>query len=63
MAKVSSRRSLNTEAEVHARSIPVEFVADEVALGQVFLRVIWFSPTIIIPLWHSIHIYNLGDEQ
>jgi hypothetical protein len=31
-----------------------------VALGQVFLRVLKFSPVIIIPLWLSILIYHLG---
>jgi hypothetical protein len=49
MAQVSSRRSLNTEAEVHARSIPVEFVADKVALGQVF------SPSYLV---FSCHYYS-----
>jgi hypothetical protein len=41
-------------------SVHVEFVVDKVALGQVFLRVLRFSPVNIILLWLSILIYNLG---
>jgi hypothetical protein len=39
------------------------FVVDKVALGQVFLRVIRFSPVNIIPPSLSMFIYYLGDEQ
>jgi hypothetical protein len=31
-------------------SVHVGFVVDEVALGQVFPRVLWFSPVSFIPL-------------
>jgi hypothetical protein len=44
-------------------SVHVGFVVDKVALGQVFLRVLRFSPVIIIPPWLSILIYHLRDEQ
>jgi hypothetical protein len=46
MAQVVNRRSLTTEDQVRAR---VGFVVDKVALGQVFLRVLRFSPVNIIP--------------
>jgi hypothetical protein len=36
---------------VHARVNPVGFVAGKVALGQVFLRVLQFSPVNIILPW------------
>jgi hypothetical protein len=48
MAQVVSRRPLTVEARVHSRSIHVRFV-DKVALGQVFFRVLRFSPVSIIP--------------
>jgi hypothetical protein len=44
-------------------SVRLEFVMDKVALGQVFLRLIWFSFVNIIPPWFSILRYHLGDEQ
>jgi hypothetical protein len=44
MAQAVIRRPLTAEARVHARSAHVEFVVDKVALGQVFLRVLRFSP-------------------
>jgi hypothetical protein len=44
-------------------SVHVGFVVDKVALGQVFLQVILFSPVNIIPLWLSTLIYHLLDEQ
>jgi hypothetical protein len=46
MAQVISRRPLATESRVRAR---VGFVVDEVTLGQVFIRVLRFSPVNIIP--------------
>jgi len=36
-------------------------VVDRVALGQVFLRVLWFSPVSLIPPWLSMLIYHLED--
>jgi hypothetical protein len=44
MAQVVSRRPLTAEARVRAGSIHVGFVVDKVALGQVFLRFLRFSP-------------------
>jgi hypothetical protein len=43
-------------------SIHVGFVVDKVALGQVFLQVLRFSPVTIIPPSFS-NSNNLGDEQ
>jgi len=39
------------------------FVVDKVALGQVFLQVLRFSPVSIIPPWLSILIYHLGMNK
>jgi hypothetical protein len=44
-------------------SILVVFVIDNVALGQVFLRVLLFSPVHNIPPSFSLLIYHPGDEQ
>jgi hypothetical protein len=44
MAQVASHRPLAAEVRVRAWSIHVGFVMDKVALGQVFLRVLRFSP-------------------
>jgi hypothetical protein len=52
MAQVVSRWPLTAEALVRAR---VGFVMGKVALGQVFLRVLRFSPANIIP--PLLHIY------
>jgi hypothetical protein len=46
-----------------AGSVYVGFVVDKVALGQVFLRVLRFSPVNIIPPRLSLLTYHLGDEQ
>jgi hypothetical protein len=43
-------------------SIRLGFVVDKVALGQVILRIIGFSPVNIIPPSLS-NSYHLGDEQ
>jgi branched-subunit amino acid transport protein len=45
------------------RSVHAVFVVDKMALGQVFLQVLQFSPVNIIPLWLSILIYHMGGEQ
>jgi hypothetical protein len=42
------------------RSVHVELV---VALGQVFLKIFWFSPISIIPPCLFLLIYHLGNEQ
>jgi hypothetical protein len=65
MARAVSRRPLTAAAWVRARVNPVGFVVDKVALGQVFLRVLRFSPVNIIALSliHFIHLFSPGDEQ
>jgi hypothetical protein len=45
------------------RSFHEGFVVDKVALGQIFLRVLQFSPVGIIPPGLSVFMYHLGDEQ
>jgi hypothetical protein len=57
MAQVVSRRPLTAEARVSARVSPYGFVVDKVAMGQVFLRGLWFSPIHIIHSWISMLIY------
>jgi branched-subunit amino acid transport protein len=49
MAQAVSRRPLTAEAGFAPRSIYVGFVVDKMVLGQVFLRVLRFSPVTIIP--------------
>jgi hypothetical protein len=49
MAQAVSRWPLTAEAGFAPGSIHVGFVVDKVALGQVFLRVLRFSPANIIP--------------
>jgi hypothetical protein len=51
MAQAVSHRPLTAAAWVRAQVNPVGFVVDKVALGQVFSRVILFSPVNIIPPW------------
>jgi hypothetical protein len=51
MAQAVSRRPVTAAARVRALVNPVGFVVDKVALGQVFLRVLQFSPANIIPPW------------
>jgi hypothetical protein len=48
MAQAVSRRPPTAEARVRSR-VNVGFVVDKVALGQVFLRVLRFSPVNFIP--------------
>jgi hypothetical protein len=49
IAQAVSHRPLTAAAWISARVNPVGFVVDKVALGQVFLRVLRFSPVNIIP--------------
>jgi hypothetical protein len=42
---------LTAAARIRAQVNPVGFVVDKVAVGQVFLRVLRFSPVNIIPPW------------
>jgi hypothetical protein len=51
MAQTVSRRPLTAAAWVRAQVNPVGFVVDKVALGQVYPRVLRFSPVSIIPPW------------
>jgi hypothetical protein len=51
MTQAVSRRPLTAPAQVRAWVNPVGFVVDKVALGQVFLQVLQFSPVSIIPPW------------
>jgi hypothetical protein len=53
MAQAVSRRPLTAAARVRAHVNPVGFMAEKVALGQVFIRVLQFSPVNIIPSWAS----------
>jgi hypothetical protein len=54
MAQAVSRRPLTAAAWVRSQVKPVGFVVDKVILGQVFLRVLRFSPFNIIPPWAPI---------
>jgi hypothetical protein len=51
IAQAVSRRPLTAAAWVRVQVNPVGFVVEKVALGQVFLRVLRFSPVNIIPPW------------
>jgi hypothetical protein len=51
MAQAVSRRPLTAAAWIRARVNPVGFVVEKVALGQVFLRILRFSPVNIIAPW------------
>jgi hypothetical protein len=54
MAQVVSSRPLTAAAWVRARVNPVGFVVNKAALGQVFLRVLRFSPVNIIRKWDTL---------
>jgi hypothetical protein len=41
-------------------SVHVAFVVEKVAMGQIFLRVLHFSPVNIIPPWLHIHLSSSG---
>jgi hypothetical protein len=62
MVKVSHRPVI-AEARVRSRSVHLETVVNKQALKQVFLLVLPFSHVNIIPLWLSMLIHHLGDEQ
>jgi hypothetical protein len=49
MARAVICRSLTAEANFSLRSVYVRFVADKVALGRVFLRVLCLYPVNTIP--------------
>jgi hypothetical protein len=44
MAEVVSCYILTTEALLDPKAVCVQSVVDKVALGQIFIREIWFSP-------------------
>jgi hypothetical protein len=50
-------------ARFMSESVHVEFVVDNVALGQAFLSAFGSFPVNVIPLWLSILINHLEDEQ
>jgi hypothetical protein len=62
IAQAVSRRPLTAAAWVRAQVNPVGFMVDKVALGQVFLRVLQFSPVNIIPQWAP-HFRKLKKKQ
>jgi hypothetical protein len=49
MVQAVSRRPLTAEARFDTGSVHVKFLVEKVALGQVFLRVLPFSPVNLIP--------------
>jgi hypothetical protein len=49
MSQAVSRRPFTAEAQVRSRFVHMGFVVDKVALGQVFLQVLQFSPVKFIP--------------
>jgi hypothetical protein len=63
MGQAVSFWPLTVETWLHVWVSPYGICGGKVALGQVFLQVLQFSPISIIPPWLSILIYHLGDEQ
>ena len=54
LAQAVSRRLGTVEAPVQSQAIRVEFVVDEVALRQVFHRILRFSSvSIVAPMLHT----------
>jgi hypothetical protein len=47
MSQRDSGRPLTTEGRIRSQVSPCEFVVDKVALGEVFFRVLRFSPVIV----------------
>jgi hypothetical protein len=60
MAQAVSRRPVIGKAGFVPWSVHVGFMVDTVALGQVYLRVLRFSPVNIIPPSLSVLVYRLG---
>ena len=46
--QAASRRSFIAEAQVVPRPVHVRFVVGEVALGQIFLPLVWFSLLVVL---------------
>jgi hypothetical protein len=61
MAQVVSCQSLTAVPGFTPDSLHVGFVVDKVAMGRVFLWLLWFSPVSVILPWLT--MYLLGDEQ
>ena len=53
MDQTASRKPLTVKAWVRSRASPVAFVMDKVALGPLFVPVLWFSPFSITPMFHT----------
>jgi hypothetical protein len=51
LAQAVSSQPFTAAARVRAQVYKVGFVVDRVTLGQIFLRVLRFSPVNIIPSW------------
>jgi hypothetical protein len=64
MAQADSRRPFTVGARVRGLTLThVGFVVDRVAVEQVSLRVLRFSPANITPPWLSISYISSVDEQ
>jgi len=57
MPPAVSRQPLNGEVPVRSQISPREICSGQVGLGQIFLRVLLFSPVIIIPFMLHTHLY------
>jgi hypothetical protein len=63
MAQVVSGRPLTAKTRVRARYSPCKICGGRSGTGKGFSQIFPFSPLNIIPLWFSILVYNLEDEQ
>jgi hypothetical protein len=62
VSQAVSRWPLTAEARICIQTVHVGFVVDKVALGQVLLRFLRYSPVSIISPSFSMLIYHLGNE-
>ena len=62
MDQTASRKLLTVKAWVRSRARPVAFVMDKVALGSLFVLVLWFSPFNITPMFHT-HLNLIGGTS
>jgi hypothetical protein len=60
MAQAVSSRPVTAEARVHPFSVHVGYVVDKVAVGQVSVQVLQFSPVTIISTLFLILVFHLG---
>jgi hypothetical protein len=60
MAQAVSSRPVTAEARVQPFSVHVGYVVDKVAVGQVSVQVLQFSPVTIISTLFSILVFHLG---